>query len=113
MPFINVITNAELNKGRELKLKAALGEAITALPGKSEHWLMLAIQPSTVMYFQGKNDLCAMIQVSVFGNQTREAKNALTQRVTKAVFDELKVSPERIYVSYHETPDWGMNGSNF
>jgi hypothetical protein len=47
MPFINVITNAELNKGREIKLKTALGEAITALPGKSEHWLMIAIQPST------------------------------------------------------------------
>ena len=34
MPFINITTNAELNKGRELKLKTALGEAITALPGK-------------------------------------------------------------------------------
>lgn len=113
MPFINVTTNAQLTKGRELKLKAALGEAITALPGKSEQWLMIAIQPSTVMYFQGTSDLCAMIQVSIYGKQTAEAKKALTQKVTKAVFDELKVAPERIYVSYFETPDWGMNGSNF
>ncbi len=113
MPFINVITNAELNKGREIKLKTALGEAITALPGKSEHWLMIAIQPSTAMYFQGTNELCAMIQVSIYGKQSPDAKSALTQKVTKAVFDELKVPPQRIYVSYHETSDWGMNGSNF
>ena len=113
MPFINVITNAPFNTGRELKLKSALGEAINVLPGKSEQWLMIAVQPQTVMYFQGTNELCAMIQVSLFGSQTGAAKNTLTQKVTKAVFDELKVPPERIYVSYHETPDWGYNGSNF
>ena len=113
MPFINITTNAELNKGRELKLKTALGEAITALPGKSEAWLMIAINSHTVMYFKGTNDLCAMIEVSIYGKQSNEAKDALTQKVTKAVFDELKVPPERIYVSYRETPDWGLNGSNF
>lgn len=113
MPFINVTTNAELNKGRELKLKTALGEAITALPGKSEAWLMIAVHPHTVMYFKGTNDLCAMIEVNLYGTQAAAAKKELTRRVTKAVFDELKVPPDRIYVSYRETPDWGLNGSNF
>lgn len=113
MPFINIKTNAQCTKGRELKLKTALGEAISTLPGKSEDWLMLAVEPQTIMYFKGTNDLCAIAQVSIYGEQSKDAKNALTAKLTKIINDELKVDVGRIYVSYTETPDWGFNGENF
>ena len=37
MPFINVKTNAAVSKEKCDKIKSALGQAITALPGKSEN----------------------------------------------------------------------------
>ena len=34
MPFINVKTNTAVSKEKEIALKTALGQAITAIPGK-------------------------------------------------------------------------------
>lgn len=39
MPFIEVKTNQTI--ADKTALKSALGEAITAIPGKSEAWLMV------------------------------------------------------------------------
>lgn len=41
MPFINVMTNSEI-KDKDA-LKAELGNDITAIPGKSEAWLMVKV----------------------------------------------------------------------
>ena len=45
MPFINVKTNQAVSKEQQTAIKAGLGKAITALPGKSEQWLMVGIEP--------------------------------------------------------------------
>ena len=42
MPFINVMTNSEI-KDKDA-LKAELGNDITAIPGKSEAWLMVKFE---------------------------------------------------------------------
>lgn len=40
MPFINLKTNQDVSAVGE-EIKAELGRAITAIPGKSEGWLMV------------------------------------------------------------------------
>lgn len=45
MPFINVKTNTAVPADKEKAIKSALGQAITAIPGKSEAWLMVGIEP--------------------------------------------------------------------
>ena len=42
MPFINVMTNSEIKDKNALK--SELGNAITAIPGKSEAWLMVKLE---------------------------------------------------------------------
>lgn len=44
MPFINVKTNSNVTKEKAENIKSALGTAITAIPGKSEGWLMVGIE---------------------------------------------------------------------
>lgn len=112
MPFINVRTNTQLNKGRELKLKTALGEAISLIPGKSEDWLMFGLAQE-ILYFKGNNDPAAMVEISIFGEAKKDAMNALTAKVTAIISEQLSIKPDRIYVSYFQTPNWGWNGSNF
>ena len=73
MPFINVKTNAQVSKEQEVELKAALGKAITAIPGKSEGWLMIGIEPQQAMYFKGTDDPCAMVSVSIYGSASSSA----------------------------------------
>ena len=38
---------------------------------------------------------------------------ALTERLTNAVSETLLVPPDRIYVKYVATPEWGFNGAQF
>lgn len=112
MPFINVKTNAPFNKGRELKLKSELGEAISLIPGKSESWLMIGVDQQ-IMYFKGTNEPAAIAEISVYGNPSKDSLDKLTAKVTEILAEQLTVKPDRIYVSYFSTPNWGWNGSNF
>ncbi len=113
MPFINVKTNAAVNDDKKVSIKSALGAAISAIPGKSEGWLMVGIEPEYDLYFKGTDEPAAMVNVSIYGSASSAAKTDLTGRITDIISSELAISPSRIYVCYAETPDWGWNGSNF
>ena len=113
MPFINVKTNTAVAQDKKESIKTALGKAITAIPGKSESWLMVGIEPETALWFKGSDAPAAMVEVSVFGSASASAYNALTAEVTDVLKVNLGISPDRVYVKYTETPNWGWNGSNF
>ena len=50
MPFINVKTNTPVAQDKMQAIKSALGQAITAIPGKSESWLMVGIEPDYALW---------------------------------------------------------------
>lgn len=113
MPFINVKTNAAVSADKETAIKSELGQAITAIPGKSEAWLMVGIEPEYTLYFKGTNDPAAMVEVSVYGQANPSAFNSLTEKICAVLNEQLSIDASRIYVKYAATPDWGWNGSNF
>lgn len=113
MPFINVKTNSSVSKEKEVALKSALGQAITAIPGKSENWLMVEIEPERKLYFKGTDAPAAMVEVSVFGSSNPSAFGNLTNQICTILNGELGIDTSRIYVKYEATSDWGWNGSNF
>lgn len=113
MPFINVKTNTAVPADKETAIKAALGQAITAIPGKSESWLMVGIEPEKILYFKGDNAPAAMVEVSVFGSSNSAAFSKLTNSICDILNEQLSIERSRIYVKYEATHDWGWNGSNF
>lgn len=113
MPFIGIKTNVAVAAEKEENIKSALGQAITSIPGKSENWLMVGIEPEYKLYFKGTADPAAMVNVSIYGSADSSAKTKLTGKICDILGNELGVSPSRIYVCYAETPDWGWNGANF
>jgi len=112
MPFINVKTNAAVSKEQCEKIKTAFGQAITVLPGKSENWLMVGIEPAQVLYFQGSDAPAAMVQVQTYGSNANGTET-LTGKICGILNSELGIPQNRIYVSYFGTSNWGWNGSNF
>lgn len=52
MPFMQLKTNVAVTEQQETLLKTSFGSAITAIPGKSETWLMVGIEPSTPYIFR-------------------------------------------------------------
>jgi phenylpyruvate tautomerase PptA (4-oxalocrotonate tautomerase family) len=113
MPFINVKTNVSVSEDQKESVKSAMGQAITAIPGKSESWLMVGIEPDYDLWFKGSKTPAAMVEVSIFGTASDNAYTTLTSHITGILTDKLGISSDRVYVKYSEIENWGWNGSNF
>ncbi len=114
MPFIDSKVTVKISDSQEKELKTRLGKAIALLPGKSERWLMTGFKDDYHLYFAGDNsDPSAFVDVSVFGAPDSAAFSKLTAEITKIFGEVLKIAPDRIYVKYSATRDWGWNGNNF
>ena len=113
MPFIEAKVSTAVTPAQEESLKQKLGKAISLIPGKSETWLMLNIQPGCHMYFQGTNsEPAAMVEVKLFGAASPAAYQKMTAEVTKILNSELNIPQGRVFVKYEEVQNWGWNGSN-
>ena len=113
MPFIHVQTNTAITDEQAKNIKTHLGLAITAVPGKTENWLMVGLEPECHLWFKGTDEPAALVDVSVYGGADADAYRALTGKVSALLAEELGLKPDRIYVKYSSTPDWGWNGDNF
>lgn len=113
MPFINVMTNTAVSPDKKAAIKTALGRAITAIPGKTEDWLMVGIAPEYTLYFKGDDSPAAMVEVSVYGGADPASYSRLTAQICDILGGELAIDPARIYVKYSETDNWGWNAGNF
>ena len=114
MPYIDLKTTAKVTKEKEIALKAAFGEAIELIPGKSERWLMVKLDSECKMFLAGDDtDDIAMVEIDIFGKTTDAAYDALTERVCTVLNEELSVKKDKIYVKYREVDHWGWNGENF
>lgn len=112
MPFIDCKLNVDIDKQQEEEIKSELGKAISVIPGKSENWLMVNIQPNCNIYFRGSNEKpSAMVSVTIYGSASPNAYDALTSQITSVLKNIAGI--EELYVSYSETPNFGYNGSNF
>ena len=115
MPCIQVKTNVNTSGEKAEAVKTALGQAISLLPGKSEDWLMVAIEDECQMYFGGRGGRpIAMVEVKILGNSIdKEGAERMTGEITGALGGTLGVSPDDMYIKYEASPDWGWNGTNF
>ena len=107
-------TNIMITKDKGDTVKEKLGQAITAIPGKSSGWLMQEIEDSCRLAFGGDHrQPCAMINVMLYGSAPESAYDELTARITEIMETEFLIPANRIYVCYSEHQHWGWNGSNF
>lgn len=112
MPFINLNVNTTLSREARLRIKERLGVAIELIPGKSEEWLMLQLNDDRQMFFRGTDEAqLAFVEVHLLIRQpVREHYNDLTQAITQILREELGIAAECVYISFHETRDWGYGG---
>ena len=114
MPFISTKTNVNVSKEKEIELKEKLGQAISIIPGKSENWLMVAIEGDVPMYFQGDDSKpVAFVEVKIFGNATSDVYSNMTKELSSIYNEVLGIPADRMYSRYFGSADWGWNGNNF
>ena len=114
MPYIEIKTNTAIPKEAEVSVKSKIAAVLTAaFPSKTENWLMLDFTENSRMYFGGKDDPCAMVQVALFGKGNTAGFDKLTDGVCRLIESELGIPADRVYVKYEEVSHWGWNGQNF
>lgn len=115
MPFIRMSTNSGVNAEQEAKLRSGLGKIIELIPGKTERWLMIEIADNARLGLGGDADTpAAIFTLKAFGKeQSNECYDALTQTICALCRECLGISPDRIYIEYEVTGQWGWNGRNF
>ena len=103
MPFIETKTNVTVSKEAETKIKEALGQAISIIPGKSENWLMLAIEGDIPMYFRGDDSApIAFVDVKTFGTAyAAENRN----RAVTMVLEKNYLEAKKILVEHRDLLD--------
>ena len=109
MPFIDLRTTVPAAPEQREALKAAFGQAITALH-KTETYLMVSIE----LWLGGqKLDKGAYVAVSLYGSASSADYNRMTGLVCSILSEHLGIPPKAVYVTYHPVSDWGWNGRNF
>ena len=67
MPVIKTHATTPIPESAQHALKAAFGQAIENIPGKSEQWLMCLFDENAPIYFAGDDsEASALIEVGVF-----------------------------------------------
>ena len=93
MPVIHTHVSVPTTQEQRDTLKNLFGQAITAVPGKTENWLMCLFEDNVPMYFGGSDDApVAYVEVNVFG--TSVPKSAW-EKLTPQIMDALQDSAER------------------
>ena len=114
MPFINVKTNAEISAEKKTEIENKLSDAISLIPGKSDRYMMVAIEDGLDMAFHRESAAnIAFTEVKLFGGSTKDAYQKLTAAICNILSDEADVSGEYSYVKFDETKYWGFNGFMF
>ena len=82
MPFINIKTNAALSQEKKGIIKRRLFDCISVIPGKSDRYLMVALEDGLDMAFHRESDAnIAFTEVKIFGGSTKDAYQKLTAAI--------------------------------
>lgn len=87
MPVIHTHVSVSTTAEQREALKSAYGKAITAVPGKSEGWLMCPFEDNMPIYFGGDDSKpAAYVEVNVFGRSVPgSAWEKLTEQIMAAL----------------------------
>ena len=113
MPFIDSKIAGKVSDAQKENIKTRFGKAVGLL-NKSEAYLMVGFEDNYDLYMGGKKlDKGAYVSVSLFGAASSSAYEKMTGEICQILSDELDISGNAVYVTYHSVNDWGWNGSNF
>lgn len=114
MPFIDVKTNVSLDETAKNTIESRLSKAISLIPGKSEAYLMCAVEDNISMMFQGNgNKNIAFVEVKIFGSSSKDNYAKLTAEICSILKDEADIDGSNCYVKFEEVDYWGMDSFMF
>lgn len=112
MPYIDVKVTTSLTHENKENIKRALGKHIEIIPGKHENSLMIGLLGDYTLYLSGdRMNHAAYVEVKMFKMSSTDDKAALYDAICQLLQTELDISPEHVYVTFHDHHEWGYRGN--
>jgi len=114
MPYLKIQTNHAFDTDKSLDFIKSASRVVAEGLGKSESYVMVALEPPLPMVFAGSDAPTVFMELKSIG--LPEARTSqLSAGLCKLVSDELAVPADRIYIEFQDTPRkmWGWNSSTF
>ena len=112
MPYIELKTTVTLDNDKKTHLKAALGDIITRIPGKTEEVTMVGLVGDYDLYLGGRAlQPGAYVEVKMYKEASFESKAQVNEGIFQLLEDTLGVKKEDAYITYFEQQVWGAKGN--
>ena len=102
MPYLNITTNAPVNKRQKETIECAISKAILLIPKEKEELLMVNFEDCASLSLSGDfSTPAAMIELRV---------HKVMSLATEVVSKVLDICPDRIYCTMPAVPYWTAAG---
>ena len=115
MPYLNITTNAPVNKRQKETIERAISKAILLIPKEKEELLMVNFEDCASLSLSGDfSTPAAMIELRVHNVVIEMNEAELLEKVmslaTEVVSKVLDICPDRIYCTMPAIPYWTAAG---
>ena len=115
MPYLNITTNAPVNKRQKETIERAISKAILLIPKEKEELLMVNFEDCASLSLSGDfSTPAAMIELRVHNVVIEMNEAELLEKVmslaTEVVSKVLDICPDRIYYTMPAVPYWTAAG---
>ena len=115
MPYLNITTNAPVNKRQKETIERAISKAILLIPKEKEELLMVNFEDCASLSLSGDfSTPAAMIELRVHNVVIEMNEAELLEKVmslaTEVVSKVLDICPDRIYCTMLAVPYWTAAG---
>ena len=115
MPYLNITTNAPVNKRQKETIERAISKAILLIPTEKEELLMVNFEDCASLSLSGDfSTPAAMIELRVHNVVIEMNEAELLEKVmslaTEVVSKVLDICPDRIYCTMPAVPYWTAAG---
>ena len=115
MPYLNITTNAPVNKRQKETIERAISKAILLIPKEKEELLMVNFEDCASLTLSGDfSTPAAMIELRVHNVVIEMNEAELLEKVmslaTEVVSKVLDICPDRIYCTMPAVPYWTAAG---
>lgn len=114
MPYLKIQTNAEIPPDQEAALLKTLSATVAEALGKSERYVMVALERDAPMLLGGEAAPCAYLELKSIG-LPETLTPTLSEALCRQVGEALGIAGDRIYIEFSDAPRamWGWNGGTF
>jgi phenylpyruvate tautomerase PptA (4-oxalocrotonate tautomerase family) len=112
MPFVDIRTSATPSDKIKHQLLRDLVEITSKHLGKSPDVTMAAVVAGEALFFRGKDDPSACLEIRSIGLPDAAGRDALCAELTSLVDEVLDIPPDRVFVIFRDIPrdQFGVNG---